>query len=263
VGPLGELIELARLRSSSLPARVDLEEIALSRSAVPRLSAALDRDTVAVIAEIKRSSPSKGDINVAMNSAAQAEKYRDGGAAAISVLTEPERFGGTDEDIAQARQGADLPILKKDFHVTEPQLAQAATLLASAALIIVRAIEPSRLKRLSAVARAMDLELVYEVRNERELERAVDAGARIIGVNNRNLETLYIDLDTVARIIPLVPSNCIAIAESGYSTATQVQSAAAAGADAVLVGSSLSASRDPRAAVRALSTVARQRRSGF
>lgn len=252
---------LAWSRSKSLPAGTDLDGIARSRAGIPRLSAALARDTVSVIAELKRSSPSMGPINPAIDAAAHAECYRAGGAAAISVLTEPARFGGSDEDIAQVKRAVDLPILKKDFHVTEAQIAHAAGLGVSAALVIVRAIEPSRLAQLSATAREVDLELVYEVRDERELARAIDDGARLIGVNNRNLETLEIDSGTVARILPLIPSRCIAIAESGYSTAAEIESAADSGADAVLVGSSLSSSADPAAAVRALSMVARRKRS--
>jgi indole-3-glycerol phosphate synthase len=223
------------------------------------MAAALRRDTVAVIAEIKRRSPSKGPINPGIAAGDQALAYAAGGAAALSVLTEPTSFGGDNEDIASARV-AELPILKKDFHVSEVQLVEAEALGASAALIIVRAIEPARLADLADAAREIDLELLFEVRDESELERALKVGARIIGVNNRNLETLIIDPETVSRILPLIPSSCIAIAESGYSTAADVQRAAQAGADAVLIGSALSASPDPSAAVTLLSSVPRQPR---
>jgi indole-3-glycerol phosphate synthase len=260
-GVLGELVDAARRRSKPFTADIDLEAIARARTTVPKLSAALDRDTVAVIAEIKRSSPSKGAINPEMDSGRQASSYKAGGASAISVLTEPDRFGGSDADLAEVMGAVELPLLKKDFHVTESQIAHAGALGVSAALVIVRAMEPSQLSRLAAIARSIDLELVYEVRNERELEIAVANGARIIGVNNRNLETLEIDSDTVSRIVPLIPARCMAIAESGYATAGQVEEAASAGADAVLIGSSLSASSDPATAVRALSSVARRRRS--
>ena len=178
----------------------------------------------------------------------------------MSVLTEPTRFGGSNDDLEKAR-AAELPILKKDFHVSEAQLVEAKALGASAALIIVRAIEPARLQFLAEAAREIDLEVLFEVRDERELERALEAGAILIGVNNRNLETLVIDPSTVSRIIPLIPSGCIAIAESGYSSSADVKRAADAGADAVLIGSSLSASADPEAAVAMLASVARQQRS--
>lgn len=220
---------------------------------------ALRRENVAVIAEIKRRSPSKGAINPDIDAAEQARLYAAGGAAALSVLTEPTSFGGANEDIGRAR-GAELPILKKDFHVSEVQLVEAQALGASAALIIVRAIDPIHLADLADFAREIDLELLFEVRDESELERALRVGARMIGVNNRNLETLIIDPETVSRIVPLIPSPCVAIAESGYSTAADVAKAADAGADAVLIGSALSASTDPSAAVTLLSKVARHPR---
>jgi indole-3-glycerol phosphate synthase len=215
-----------------------------------------------LIAEIKRSSPSKGSINPDIDSAGLAGQYQSGGAAAISVLTEPTRFGGRDDDIASAQTAVTLPILKKDFHVTERQIAHAATTGASAALVIVRAVDHPTLKRLSQTAENAAIEIVYEVRDERELERAVAVGARMIGVNNRNLETLEIDPETVMRIVPLVPAGCIAIAESGYSSVGEIERAADAGADAVLIGSFLSASRNPHETVRGLASVARKRRSG-
>jgi indole-3-glycerol phosphate synthase len=222
----------------------------------------LDGSTVNVIAEIKRSSPSKGLINSGIDSALQARKYEAGGAAAISVLTEPTRFGGSEHDIDQVADAVKLPILKKDFHVTEAQIVHAAMTRASGALVIVRAVTPAELIHLANVAERAGLELVFEVRDESELERAIHAGARMVGVNNRNLETLEIDRDTVSRIVPLIPKECIAIAESGYSTRSEIEDAANAGADAVLVGSSLSVSPDPEAAVRDLSSVRRRSRRG-
>ena len=224
------------------------------------MAVALRRDAVAVIAEIKRRSPSKGAINPGLDAAHQAMLYAAGDAAALSVLTEPTAFGGANEDIGRAR-AAKLPILKKDFHVSEVQLVEAQGLGASAALVIVRAMDPARLADMAQVAREIDLELLFEVRDESELERALRVGASMIGVNNRNLETLVIDPETVSRIVPLIPSTCIAIAESGYSTAADVERAAAAGADAVLIGSALSASANPSSAVALLSKVPRHQRS--
>jgi indole-3-glycerol phosphate synthase len=223
----------------------------------PRLENALRRETVAVIAEVKRSSPSKGSINQAIDASVQAELYASGGAAALSILTEPSRFGGSNDDVTRARS-AELPILKKDFHVSEAQLVEASEIGASAALIIVRAIEPDRLVPMAAAAREIDLEIIFEIRNELELERALEAGATMIGVNNRNLETLEMDPTTVQRILPMIPGGCVAIAESGYSTVDDVRAAADAGADAVLIGSSLSASADPESAVAALASVPRR-----
>ena len=259
-GTLGELTERAWARSQVLGALADRELIAASRELTPRFGDALRNDHLSIIAEIKRKSPSKGEINPGIDSAEQASKFAAGGASAISVLTEPLRFGGSDQDVEEVRRAVTLPILKKDFHVSEAQLIHAAKTGASAALVIVRAIEPSRLPVLMGTARDLALELLLEVRNELELELAIHAGATIIGVNNRNLETLEIDRDTVTRIVPLVPPDIIAVAESGYATPESVHEAASAGADAVLVGSSLSAAPDPASAVRSISRIARQSR---
>ncbi len=227
---------------------------------VPSFSSALLRSDVAVIAEIKRSSPSRGPINPGMRADSQAVAYRNGGASAISVLTEPTRFGGAIADVASAGIASGLPILRKDFIVTESQLTEARDSGASAALIIVRAIDPSRLRSLREHADGISLELLFEIRDERELRYALDAGARIVGVNNRNLETLEIDSTTVARVLPLIPPDCIAVAESGYMSRAAVETAAAAGADAVLVGSSVSAAENPEIAVKTLTGIAKASR---
>ncbi|HXV16694.1 MAG TPA: indole-3-glycerol-phosphate synthase [Gemmatimonadaceae bacterium] len=228
-----------------------------SRNGIPSMTSALRGKHLGIIAEVKRSSPSKGVINQSIDSGAQAASYERGGASAISVLTEPDRFGGRDEDITSARAASRLPILKKDFHVTEDQIVHAALLGASAALVIVRAIEPAMLPRLARAGSEVGIELLYEVRDERELERALAAGATMIGVNHRNLETLQIDPETVTRIVPLIPADCVAIAESGYSSREGIAIAAGAGADAVLVGSALSASSDAAEAVSRLTGIAR------
>ncbi|MEO5588123.1 MAG: indole-3-glycerol phosphate synthase TrpC [Gemmatimonadaceae bacterium] len=254
-GTLGELVEAARERSRVLD-NLSAGKTPV-RSGADTLGAALRGDHVALIAEVKRSSPSKGVINNAIDAGSQASMYEAGGAAAVSILTEPTRFGGSDSDIDLARSRSALPVLKKDFHVTEAQIRQAAALDVAAALIIVRAISPSMLVTLSDLARDLALELLYEVRDERELERAVEVGARIIGVNNRNLETLEIDRSTVSRILPMIPPDCIAVAESGYATRADIVEASMAGADAVLVGSTLSSSTDPARAVRSLAGVNR------
>ena len=260
VGTLGKLTAEAWERSRGLEAKREADGLTPDLGLVrPSIAEALRRENVAVIAEIKRRSPSKGPINTDLAAGEQARRYAAGGAAALSVLTEPTSFGGTNEDIGLARE-AELPILKKDFHVSEVQLVEAQELGASAALIIVRAIDPVYLADLTDVARTIGLELLFEVRDESELERALKVGAKMIGVNNRNLETLVIDPQTVLRIVPLIPSGCIAIAESGYSTAADVEKAARAGADAVLIGSALSASPDPSAAVALLSVVPRHPR---
>ena len=220
------------------------------------------RQNVTVIAEVKRSSPSKGSINPDLAIEKQVSAYERGGAAAISILTEPTRFSGSNDDLIAARSSTSLPLLKKDFHVDPLQIVEARALGASAALVIVRAVAPTRLRELMDVARSLRMELLIEVRDENELQLALTLGAEVIGINNRNLETLDIDPSTAPRLLPLIPASVIAVAESGIKRVDDVKAVAAAGADAVLVGSELSASADPDAAVRSLSAVKRSARAG-
>jgi indole-3-glycerol phosphate synthase len=187
----------------------------------------------------------------------QVVAYQAGGAAAISVLTEPTRFGGSNEDLTRAHNAVRIPILRKDFHVETVQILEARSLGASAALVIARAVPPARLKELMAAGMDAGIEILVEVRDERELELALSFGARAVGVNNRNLETLEIDPETSLRLLPLVPRDVIAIAESGVRSAKDVERLAIAGADAVLVGTEVSSSRDPEQAVRALTGIQR------
>jgi indole-3-glycerol phosphate synthase len=224
---------------------------------VPSFRDALQGRRVGVIAEVKRSSPSRGAINPGLDLARQVRAYEAGGAAAISVLTEPTRFGGSADDLVLARKSVALPLLKKDFHVEVSQILEARVLGASAALVIARSVPPGRLKDLMTAGADVALEILVEVRDERELDLALSLNASLIGVNNRNLETLEIDAGTSLRILPLIPRGVLAIAESGVKSAADVKRFADAGADAVLVGSELSGARDPEAAVRALTDVAR------
>lgn len=260
-GTLGRLVAAANARTAGLNPSRDADAIRNARSGLRPLSAALDGENVAIIAEIKRSSPSKGSINPAIKSGEQAELYQSGGASAISVLTEPEKFGGSDDDIALVKATSSLPVLKKDFHVSELQIVHAASLNVAAALVIVRAVSPGQLEMLARAARELSLELVFEVRDEDELRQALDLDARVIGVNNRNLETLEVDPTTVERIVPLIPRDRFAIAESGYSSAESIAAAAAAGADAVLIGSHVSASTDPAGAIRRIASIPKSRGS--
>ena len=263
VGTLGQLVAAAHGRAALLARTAgDLEKSALAAGAVPSLAAALRRGgEVALIAEIKRASPSRGSIRRELDAASRAVAYSRGGAAAISVLTEPDRFTGSDEDLREAANASGLPTLKKDFHVAPVQLLQARALGASAALLIARALDQPALEDLIQTAERIGLETVVEVRSLEELERALIAGARIIGVNNRNLETLRMESGVVEAVIPRIPRDCVAIAESGYSDRASVEGAAVCGADAILIGSYLSAAHDPEAAVRRLSGVRKVSRS--
>ncbi len=246
------------MRADALtPRAAELTRLIESLGRPPAFAQVLRRAQVAVIAEVKRSSPSKGEINMRLDLEKQVRAYNDGGAVAISILTEPRRFGGSNEDLLRARAAVPIPLLKKDFHVDVVQILEARSLGASAALVIARAVPPSRLKELIKAGDDVGIEILVEVRDANELDLALSLDARLIGVNNRNLETLEIDADTALRILPLIPQGVVAIAESGVKTVADVNRVAAAGADAVLVGSELSGSPDPEAAVRALTGVTR------
>lgn len=262
-GTLGMLVESARRRAVVLADREGSLTRAVRDGPRPAgFRAALDRGTVAVIAEIKRRSPSKGAINSTLDAIAQASAYQRGGAAAISVLSEPDHFGGSSLDVEDVRRAVTVPVLKKDFHVHPIQLLEAKALGASAALLIARALAPGELVDLAREARMLDLEVLVEIRDEWELERALAIDATVIGVNNRDLETLRIDPRTAERLLPAIPSDVIAVAESGMRSIGDILDAASWGADAVLIGSFLSASADPQAAVRALCEIPRRRRDG-
>jgi len=260
-GTLGRIVAEARERVSGLRAR-ESELIRAAERVPPRggFKSALEGETVGVIAEVKRRSPSKGWINAEISADLQACAYVRGGAAAISVLTEPANFGGSVDDLLAVQRAVAVPVLKKDFHVDPIQLVEARAVGASAALLIVRALSPADLTLMSDSARQLGLEVLVEVRDENELQRALDAGATIVGINNRNLETLEIDPETSERLLRLVPPSVVAVAESGVSKRSDVERLARAGANAVLVGSAISAAEDPSAAVAALSGVARVRR---
>jgi indole-3-glycerol phosphate synthase len=257
-GTLGRIVAEAEVRAQALEVeRAELEGRISLTPAGPSLASALRRPTVALLAEVKRRSPSKGAIAEGLDAVSQARAYAEGGAAAVSILTEPAHFGGSNADLAAVRRALTLPALKKDFHVAPIQLLEARALGASAALLIVRALSPDRLDEMMAAGRALGLELLLEIRDEAELERALVVGAAMIGVNNRDLETLVIDTATAERLIPSIPSGIVAIAESGVRTVSDVERYAACGADAVLVGSSLSAAADAVAATRAIAGVRR------
>lgn len=263
-GPLGDLTRASEERARYSRARLaELERAAADARTAPGFAAALRGPHVRVIAEIKRRSPSKGRINDDLEAGTRGKAYEAGGAAALSVLTEPDRFGGALEDLAAARAAVRIPLLRKDFITDESQLLEARIHGASAVLLIARALPPARLAALAGAARAMALECLVEVRDERELERAVREPGAVIGVNNRDLETLRIDAAVGDRLLPRVPADRVAVYESGVQDVRDVERAAAAGADAVLVGSVLSthgAATAAAAAVRALAAVPRRAR---
>jgi indole-3-glycerol phosphate synthase len=233
--------------------RIELAELqALAeRRPSPRPAEAMLRDgeTVKVIAEVKRSSPSKGALAAIADPAALASDYESGGASIISVLTERRRFGGSLEDLAAVRAAVDIPVLRKDFVVTSYQVWEARAHGADAVLLIVAALEQQALVSLVERVHSLGMTALVEVHDPEEVARAVDAGARVIGVNCRDLRTLEVDRSVFARVAPLVPAGILKISESGVRGPHDVLEFARAGADAVLVGESLVTGRDPRAAV--------------
>lgn len=261
-GTLGRLCSRAHDRVRALDRDALIAAAGASKASPARasLASALGGWDVALIAEIKRRSPSKGRLNEAMSAADRARAYAAGGAKALSVLTEPDEFGGSVADLTQARQGSLLPVVKKDFHVDPLQVWEAKAIGATALLLIVRGLGADRLDEMMTATGEAGIEAVVEVRSEKELEWALASGASIIGVNSRNLETLELEPGVHERIIPLIPSGCLAIAESGISTRRDVERLAALGADGILVGSSLSRAPDPVGTVAALTGVRRERR---
>jgi indole-3-glycerol phosphate synthase len=258
-GALGELLASTRVRIKSLGAnRAEIESAAAAAVRAPSFMDALQAVTVSVIAEVKRSSPSKGEINPRLDVASQCRAYDEGGASAISVLTEPTKFGGDIADLVEARRATVRPLLRKDFIIDELQIIEARAAGASAVLLIVRALDPSKLKELFRATVENRLYALVEVRDENELGIALDIGATVIGVNNRNLETLKID-NAADSVVPRIPRRCVAVAESGYHSVDDVARAAAAGADAVLIGSALSASLRPAELLAQLTTFRRSR----
>ncbi len=222
----------------------------------PSFAAALRRrdGQLAVIAEIKRRSPSAGAIKE-VAALDQAHRYRAAGASALSILTDEKYFGGRLEDLQEvtgdfAQQGPALPCLRKDFMVHPVQVLQARLAGASAILIIVRALTDEEIAALHGAATAAGLDALFEIHNEAELARAVQHGARIIGVNNRDLAIFKTDLGLSERLIPLFPKNVIAVSESGIATGADAARVKAAGAHAVLVGESLMRAGDPASVIR-------------
>jgi indole-3-glycerol phosphate synthase len=208
-----------------------------------------------VIAEVKRRSPSKGDLAAIPDPAALARSYAAGGAAAISVLTEQRRFGGSIEDLRAVRAAVDTPILRKDFIVSAYQVVEARAAGADLVLLIVAALTDDELRRLHDEARELGLTVLVEVHDEAETERAVTLGAELVGVNARNLKTLAVHDDTFGRLAPLVPEGRVLVAESGIFGPDDVARFVRQGARAVLVGEALVKDGDPEGAVRRMTGV--------
>jgi indole-3-glycerol phosphate synthase len=220
--PLADLLERA---SQVLPPR--------------DFAGALRADGLSCIAEVKRRSPSKGELDAGLQPDLVAKEYAAGGAACISVLTDADYFGGSPTDLASARAAADLPLLRKDFTVQEADVADARLMGADAVLLIVAALDDAELNRFAERAAELGLAALVEVHDELELERALDAGATLVGVNQRDLRTFEVDHERACRLAVRIPPEVIAVAESGIRGAADAKSLADAGYDAILVGETL------------------------
>ncbi|MFZ0325462.1 MAG: indole-3-glycerol phosphate synthase TrpC [Actinomycetes bacterium] len=236
-------------RQAAVPLDALKEQAARTPAAIDALPLLRDHEGVAVIAEVKRSSPSKGTLASIEDPAALARAYESGGASVISVLTEQRRFGGTLDDLHTVKAAVDIPVLRKDFIVTSYQLWEARAAGADLALLIVAALEQPALVSLIERAESLGLTALVEVHDVDEALRALDAGARLVGVNARNLHTLEVDRDTFAQVMPHLPDDVVKVAESGVRGPHDLLVYAHAGADAVLVGESLVKGDDPRGAV--------------
>jgi len=257
VSVLDEILAGVRDDLAERQARIPLEQVKnAAAAAAPALDAlaALRAPGVGVIAEVKRASPSKGALAEIPDPAALAVDYAAGGARCISVLTENRRFGGSLDDLVAVRAAVGVPVLRKDFIVSSYQVHEARAHGADLCLLIVAALEQNVLTGLLERIESLGMTALVEVHDEAEADRALEAGAKVIGVNARNLRTLEIDRSIFERIAPGLPSHVVKIAESGVRGPHDLISYAAAGADAVLVGEGLVTDRSPRQAVADLVT---------
>ena len=252
---LSEIV--AAHRRAAAADRRDLDALLASAAAAPAprpfAGALADGEGLAVIAEIKRRSPSKGDLAPGLDPAVLAGEFVAGGARALSVLTDADYFGGSVEDLRAARAAAGVPVLRKDFTVAPADVADARLMGADAVLLIVAALEDSELAELHALALELALDALVEVHDEGEVERALRAGASLIGVNQRDLATFEVDPQRALRTVRVIPPDVVAVAESGIRGSEDAARLAGAGFEAILVGETLVRSADPTAAVKELS----------
>lgn len=258
------LDEIIAATTATLPGlrarREGLERAALATPMPKPFASRLRAPNVALIAEVKRRSPSAGAINPDLNPVLLAEAYTAGGASAISVLTDGPFFGGSIADLEEVSARVAPPVLRKDFILDEVQLFEARAAGASAVLLIVRVLPDATLRELLGTARALGLGVLVETHTHDEILRAVDVGADVIGVNARDLDDFSMHREAAWQLLAAVPSGVIAVAESGMSTVAHVEEAAAAGADAVLIGGALAAHGNPAEGATAFSSVRRHGR---
>jgi indole-3-glycerol phosphate synthase len=232
--------------------RAELERTAADRRDVRNFRAALTASEPAIIAEIKKASPSKGVLLESFHPSAIARVYESGGAAALSVLTDFDFFKGTLDDLVCAREASRLPVLRKDFTIDEVHVIEAAAHGADAILLIAALLDELTMRRFRELAAHYKMAALVEVHDEQELERALGSGAEIIGVNNRNLHTFEVTLETSLRLAAKIPSGVLKVSESGVHSSKDVKTLQAAGFQAFLVGEHLMKSADPAAALSEL-----------
>jgi indole-3-glycerol phosphate synthase len=257
VRPLEALLAESKIPVEELPAgrsNPSLREknSILSRAKDQPFSAALRQPGVSFIAEIKRMSPSGGELRPGASAGDLARMYAASGAAALSVLTDERYFGGSDADLIEAHAASGLPALRKDFVVDAYQIYEARAMGADAVLLIVRALADTELSSLLQLTHALGMDALVETHSAHEVDRALRAGARIIGVNNRDLDTLITDVTLAPRLRPMVPPHVLFVAESGISMPEQIEGLLDAGVDAVLIGESLLRAADPGEKLRSL-----------
>ena len=236
---LDRILEARRRRIEEAKARAPLAHVQKLAEAQPNrrdFAAAISGATLRVIAELKQASPSRGILRQDYQPKEIASSYEAAGAAALSVLTEPDYFRGKLEDLAGARDAVGLPVLRKDFIIDEYQVYESAAADADAILLVVAALADNDLKSLIELAGRLKLATLVEVHTQEELQRALDTGAQIIGVNNRDLKTLGVDIETSFRLRSRIPSSCLAVSESGIKTPADMKRLSEAGYDAVLIG---------------------------
>ena len=246
---------IAGVREDLAQRRLPLAQIHESVSSQPKPLDAysfLRRNPMNVIAEVKRASPSKGDLAPITDPAALATQYQEAGAAAVSVLTEKRRFGGSLADLDAVRSTVDIPVLRKDFMVDEYQFYEARAHGADIVLLIVAALSQSQLKDFYDLSRELGMAALIEVHTHTELESAMEIDPVMVGINSRNLKTLEVDTQVFTELLPRIPGSLIRVAESGISSRADVIEAAQAGASAILVGEALVKSGDPISAMREL-----------
>lgn len=254
---LDSILDGVRADVTTRESLVDFSAIKATAAAAPSpldAKAHLLEDGIGVIAEVKRASPSKGTLAEIGDPAGLAKAYEDGGARIVSVLTENRRFQGSLDDLDSVRATVDVPVLRKDFIVGPYQIHEARAHGADVILLIVAALEQDTLTSLIDRTESLGMTALVEVHTEEEADRALNAGASVIGINARNLKTLEVDPDSFSRIAPGLPTEVVRIAESGVRGTADLLAFAGAGADAVLVGEGLVTSGDPRAAVSELVT---------